>query len=59
MAVRGVRGATTVDKNTEEDIKKMCKGAEIAPGLAIRGSKAVISEYMVACWAKEQTGMPV
>lgn len=45
--------------NSEEDIKKICKGAEIAPGLAIRGSKAVISEYMVACWAKEQIGMPI
>lgn len=38
--------------NSETDLRKICKGATVKSGLAIRGSKAEQSETQVTAWAK-------
>lgn len=38
--------------NSEQDLKKVCVGAEVMKGLPIRGYKAVQSEAVVAQWVK-------
>lgn len=38
--------------NSEQDLKKYCKGAVIALGLAVRGHKAASGEAEIAAWAK-------
>ena len=39
--------------SSEQDLKKVCKGADIMKGLPIRGYKAVQSENIVAHWARK------
>lgn len=39
--------------SSERDLKKNCNGANVAPGLAVRGHKAQSSEREVAAWAKK------
>lgn len=39
--------------SSEADLQKICKGATVKPGLAIRGCKAEQSEAQVATWAKQ------
>ena len=38
--------------SSESDLKKLCKGADIAKGLSIHGAEAVGSEKQVSEWAK-------
>lgn len=38
---------------SERELKKICKGAEIASGLSIHGAEAAKSEGKVAAWAKK------
>ena len=38
--------------HSESDLKKLCPGAKVERGLAIRGCKAASSEKKVADWAK-------
>ena len=35
------------------ELKKICKGATVAPGLSIHGAEAAQSEGKVATWAKK------
>lgn len=42
--------------NSERDLRKLCTGAQVKDGLAIRGSAAAQSESKVAEWAKKQLG---
>ena len=37
--------------NCEADLKKYCVGAEVLPGLAVRGHQAADSEETIAAWA--------
>ena len=39
--------------SSERELKKICKGAEIASGLSIHGAEAAKSESKVASWAKK------
>lgn len=39
--------------NSVKDLERSCKGAEIAPGLMIRGNRAADSQAEIAAWAKE------
>lgn len=39
--------------SSEADLKKVCTGAEVVKGLAIRGSQAAESESQIAAWAKD------
>lgn len=39
--------------SSEADLRKLCKGATVKPGLSIRGCKAEQSETQVAAWAKQ------
>lgn len=38
---------------SESDLKKICKGANIKPGLAVHGANAPNSEKTVSTWAKQ------
>ena len=38
---------------SERELKKVCKGATVAPGLSIHGAEAAQSEAKVAAWAKK------
>ena len=38
---------------SEKELKKICKGAVVAPGLSIHGAEAAQSESRVAVWAKK------
>lgn len=38
--------------SSERDLKRICKGAEIAKGLSIHGAEAANAEHRVAEWAK-------
>ena len=38
---------------SERELKKICKGATVLPGLAIHGAEAAQSESRVAVWAKK------
>ena len=38
--------------NSEADLKKYCPGAEVLPGLSVRGHQAAESEDTIAQWAK-------
>ena len=38
--------------SSEREIKKLCPGADVAPGLSIHGAEAAGSEARVAAWAK-------
>ncbi len=40
--------------NCEKDLAEVCKGAEILPGLSVRGHQAKDSFEMIAAWAKAQ-----
>ena len=42
--------------STERDVKRTCKGAKVARGLAIQGFKAADSQKEVADWAVRSTG---
>ena len=39
---------------SERELKKICKGATVVPGLSIHGAEAAQSEGKVAAWAKKQ-----
>lgn len=39
--------------SSERDLKKLCSGAEVLPGLSIHGAEAAQSEEKVAAWAKK------
>ena len=39
--------------SSEQDLKKVCKGATVKNGLAIHGAEAENSESKVAAWAKK------
>ena len=39
--------------SSERDLKKICKGAEIVPGLSVHGSEVTRSEERIAAWAKK------
>jgi len=43
--------------NSERDLAKICVGAEINKGLAIRGTTAANSEKAVAEWAKQKSSL--
>ena len=38
---------------SERELKKICKGATVVPGLSIHGAEAAQSESKVAAWAKK------
>lgn len=38
---------------SERDLKKLCAGAEVLPGLSIHGAEAAESEAKAAAWAKK------
>ena len=38
---------------SERELKKICRGAEVVPGLSIHGAEAAQSEGKVAAWAKK------
>ena len=38
---------------SERELKKICKGATVVPGLAIHGAEAAQSESKVSAWAKK------
>lgn len=38
--------------NSEEDLRKVCKGAVLVPGLSIRGHQVKDSGEIIAAWAK-------
>ena len=38
--------------NSEEDLRQCCKGAEVLPGLSVRGHQAKDSAEVIANWAK-------
>ena len=38
---------------SERELKKICKGATVVPGLAIHGAEAAQSESKVTAWAKK------
>lgn len=40
----------------ERDLKKLCAGADIGKGLAVRGSSTAKSEKMIADWARRMVG---
>jgi len=40
--------------NSEKDIKASCPGAEVLPGLSVRGHQTKDSRDMIVSWAKEQ-----
>ena len=40
--------------SSERDLKRFCKGADVFPGLSLRGHKAESSEKEIATWAKER-----
>ena len=40
--------------NSEKDLARSCPGAEVLPGLSVRGHQAKDSEESIAAWAKEQ-----
>ncbi len=42
--------------SSERDLKKICGGATVEKGLAIRGSAAAKSEGQVSAWAKKAAG---
>lgn len=39
--------------NSVQDLQRSCKGAVVAPGLAVRGHQAKDSAETIAAWAKE------
>lgn len=39
---------------SEQDLKRICSGAIVKPGLSIRGCKVVESEKKIMEWAKKQ-----
>ena len=39
--------------SSERELKKICKGATVLPGLSIRGAEAAKSEGKVSAWAKK------
>ena len=39
--------------HSERELKKICKGATVVPGLAIHGAEAAQSESKVTAWAKK------
>ena len=39
--------------SSEQDLKKICTGAEVKKGLALRGSETANSESRVTEWAKK------
>ena len=41
--------------SSERDLKKICAGAEVASGLAVRGCKAAESGSKVSAWAEKMT----
>ena len=41
--------------NGPRDVEKSCPGAEILPGLALRGHQVADNFLQIASWAKEQT----
>lgn len=40
--------------NSEKDLRKFCKGANVVSGLAVRGHKAAASEAEISAWAQKQ-----
>ena len=40
--------------NSEKDLARSCPGAQVLPGLSVRGHQAKDSEESIAAWAKEQ-----
>ena len=38
---------------SEREIKKLCPGAQVAPGLSIHGAEAAASEAKVTAWARK------
>lgn len=42
--------------SSESDLKKICSGAVVESGLAIRGSEAAKSGGRVSAWAKKMVG---
>lgn len=42
--------------SSERDIAGICAGAEILPGLSVRGAEAEQSEEKIAAWAREIVG---
>lgn len=38
--------------NSERDLKKVCKGAKLLPGLSVHGAGAEVLEALVSSWAK-------
>lgn len=40
----------------ERDLKKLCAGADIGKGLAVRGGSTAKSEKMIADWARRMVG---
>ena len=40
--------------NSEKDLMNICKGANVLPGLSVRGHQCKDSEAQIAAWAKEQ-----
>lgn len=42
--------------NSEADLRQCCKGAEVLPGLSVRGHQAKDSAEVIANWAKEIMG---
>ena len=40
--------------HAEKDLAHSCKGAQVLPGLSVRGHQAKDSEEMIAAWAKAQ-----
>lgn len=41
--------------HSESDLSKSCPGAEILPGLSVRGHQAADNEEAIAAWAKSYT----
>jgi hypothetical protein len=39
--------------NSEADLQKYCPGAEVLPGLSVRGHQAEHSADTIAAWAKQ------
>lgn len=40
--------------SSERDLKRICKGADVGPGLAVHGADAAASRSNVEAWAKKQ-----
>ena len=42
--------------SSEQDLKKICKGASFGTSLAVQGAKAEVSEQKIADWAVRNVG---